>query len=352
MKQFVDIIGFGFGVRVCRMLIAATRWWIHQLAQSFPSSIRRKFSPRYERRYVRVHNEQVEISGGNLRSGHWKLLRRPGDDGQPTPEPIALLLPAAMVLRRTIELPIAAKATLHETASFQIARVTPFKSDEVHYIARFLAQDRQKKTILAEIAVTPREALKRALENLTTHGLEPTAIFVEGDALQPALDYLPQIGAKIAPKTQSFTRWAIAVGVLLLISAPFLVVFRIHLLAETSRSQAALAAKIAAKASNAQARLDALIASESFLPDRLRGPHSLEFLDAISRQTPDTAWVFRLEIRSGDATLSGLTSDLPALLQHLARPPLSAPELAAPVVQGVAGGPTRFELRVRYGSGQ
>ncbi|MGY3149340.1 general secretion pathway protein L [Bradyrhizobium sp. USDA 3397] len=352
MKQIVDIVRFEFGVRACGVLSATIRWWINELAQSIPSSIRRKFSPAQERRLVRVQDEQVEISDDDLQTGNWKVLPLPADCHESEPEPVALLLPVTMVLRRTIELPLAAKATLHESASFQIGRVTPFEPNEVHYVARLLAQDRQRKTIRAEIAVTPREALKRALEHLTTHGLQPTAIFVEGDASQPPLDYLPQIGAKIAPKTQSFTRLALAVGVLLLISAPFLVVFRIHLLAETSRSQAALAATIAAKASNAQARLDALIASESFLPDRLRGPHSLEFLDALSRQIPDTAWVFRLEIRAGDATLSGLTSDLPALLQQLARPPLSAPELAAPVVQGVVGGPTRFELRVQYGSAQ
>ncbi|MCK1545721.1 hypothetical protein IVB12_28210 [Bradyrhizobium sp. 179] len=352
MKQVVDIAGFELGVRVCGILNSAARWWISELVQSVPSSIRRKLAPPLQRRIARVQGEQVEIRDGNLQAGNWKVLHHQADGDASKPEPVALLLPAAMVLRRTIELPIAAKATLQETASFQIARVTPFKPDEVHYVTRCLAQDRRTKTLRAEIAVTPREALKRVLESLTNHALQPTAIFVEGDASQPALDYLPHIGAKIAPKTQSFTRWAVAVGVLLLISSPFVVAFRIHFLAEASRSQAARAAKIAAKASDAQARLDALIASESFLPDQLRGPNSLEFLDALSRQIPDTAWVFRLEIRASDAVLSGLTSDLPALLQQVARPPLSAPELAAPVVQGVAGGPTRFELRVRYGSDQ
>ncbi|MDH2352292.1 hypothetical protein QCM80_16775 [Bradyrhizobium sp. SSUT112] len=352
MKQVVDIVGFELGVRVCGVLSAATRWWINELVQSVPPSIRRKLSPRNERRFARVQGEQVEISDSGLPSGNWKLLPRPEDNSQSKPQPVALLLPPAIVLRRTVELPIAAKTTLQETASFQIGRVTPFKSDEVYYVARSLKQDRLKKTIRAEIAVTPREALKRTLENITSHGLHPTAIFVEGDASQPAFDYLPQIDANTASQTQSVTRWAFVVGILLLISAPPLAAFRIHLLAEASRSEVTLAAKIAAKASNAQAKLDSLISSESFLPDRLRGPFALEVLDALSRQIPDTAWVFRLEIRADEAVISGLTSDFPALLQQLARPPLSTPELASPVVQGVAGGPTRFELRVRYGTGQ
>lgn len=351
MKQVVDIVGFEFGVRVCGILSAATRWWINELIQSIPSSIRLKLSPRHERRYVRVHGEQVEINDSN-RTGSWKLLPCPEDSRQSKPEPVALLLPPAMVLRRVIELPIAAKATLHETASFQIGRVTPFKPDEVHYVARTLEQDRLRKTIRAEIAVTPREALKRALESIISYGLQPTAIVVEGDTSQPAFDYLPQIGANITPQTQSLTRWAIVAGVCLLISSPFLAAFRLHLLAERSRSQVALAAKIAAKASDSQIRLDTLISSESFLPDRLRGPHSLEVLDGLSRQIPDTSWVFRLEIRADNAIISGLSSDLPALLQQLARPPFSAPELTSPVVQGLAGGPTRFELRIRYGSDQ
>ncbi|WP_156175493.1 PilN domain-containing protein [Bradyrhizobium sp. LTSP849] len=352
MKQVVDIVGFELGVRVCGVLSAAIRWWINELVQSIPSSIRLKLSARHDKRYVRVHGEQVEITDSNFRTGSWKLLPCPEDVRQSTPDPVALLLPAAMVLRRVIELPIAAKATLHETASFQIGRVTPFKPGEVHYVARTLAQDRLKKTIRAEIAVTPREALKRALESISSYGLQPTAIFVEGDTSQPAFDYLPQIGANVTPQTQSLTRWAIVVGACLLISAPFLAAFRLHLLAEKARNQVALAAKIAAKASDSQTKLDTLISSESFLPDRLRGPHSLEVLDGLSRQIPDTSWVFRLEIRADNAIMSGLSSDLPALLQQLARPPFSTPELTSPVVQGIAGGPARFELRVRYGSGQ
>ena len=352
MKQVLDIGGFEFGVRLCGVLSAATRWWISELVRSVPSTIRQRLSPRQERRFVRVHDNEIEISDNSSRTGRWSLLHRQENSRQSQPESVGLLLPAATVLRRIVELPIAAKATLNETASFQIGRVTPFKPDEVYYVARLLSQDRAKKIIRTEIAVTPRETLKRMLASLASYGLQPTAIFVEGDISQPLLDYLPRIGGGNKPQAQSLAKWAIIVGAFLLISAPFLAAYRVRLIAETSRNQAALAAKIAAKASSAQAKLDALISSESFLPDRLRSPHSLEILDALSRQVPDTAWVFRLEIRADEAIISGLSSDLPALLQQLARPPFSAPELASPVVQGLAGGATRFDLRVRYGPRQ
>jgi general secretion pathway protein L len=119
-------------------------------------------------------------------------------------------------------------------------------------------------------------------------------------------------------------------------------------LAEASLAEAGSAAKVAHNASAAQAQLDTLIAAETFLPNRVRGPQPIEVLDALTRRIPDTTWVFRLEIRASEAMLSGFSSDLPALLQQLATPPLATPELASPVVQGLAGGQTRFDLRVQY----
>ncbi|MBI5321181.1 type II secretion system protein GspL [Bradyrhizobium sp.] len=259
-----------------------------------------------------------------------------------------LLLPAQSVLRRKLNLPVAAAASLDETASFQIGRVTPFKLDQVHYLTRLLGRDRAKKTICAEVAVVQRAQFERTMAKLEAHGIGPTAILVEGDVLRPRLDFRPRYGP--AAKSAGKPAWKpLLVGCLALgFALPLLAVYRIHTIAETSRADVVAAAKVARSAAAARDQLETLVSTETFLPNRLRGPQAIEMLDALTQQIPDTAWIFRLEVRANEATVSGFSTDVPALLQRLGTPPFAAPELTSPVVQGRTGGSSRFDLRVQY----
>jgi general secretion pathway protein L len=349
MKQVVEVVGLDLVRRAWEFVRTFAGWWTNELLTSVPSSIRQRFLRTGEQLLVRVRNDTIETRSQSSPREGWATLSGAVPDVFEKSGSVAVLLPAGVVLRRVIELPLAAAATLHETASYQVGRITPFKLEEIRHVVRFLSRDKAKKTIRAEIAVVPRPLLEGLLSTIDAHGIQPSAILVDGDTSQPPLNFLPHYGERFRVPTKTKRTLLIAGGIALVLLSPFAAAYRLHLTAEASRADTDKAAAIARKVSAMQAKLDTVIRSEAFLPDRLRGLHPIEVLDELTRLIPDSTWVFRLEIRAGEATISGFSSDLPALLQELTMRPFTTPELASPVVQGLAGGPTRFELRVRYG---
>ena len=107
-----------------------------------------------------------------------------------------LLLPPAVVLRRPMELPIAVAPELHSAASFLVEKLTPFPLEQACHAARLLSRDRARKTLRAEVAVTPRATLERLLAAVDAYGIPLRAIRVEGDTASPPLDFLPHHGGQ------------------------------------------------------------------------------------------------------------------------------------------------------------
>jgi general secretion pathway protein L len=347
MRRVLPFMQLGWANHASEACLRFSQWWLSELALSIPPSIRRRLFRQRERFWVRIQGDEATVEGKD-RDGSWSSLdlRKPDTDLKSTA--VALQLPQAMVLRRAVDLPYAAAATLQETTSFQIARVTPFKLDDTYHVARILERDRQKKTIRAEIAVVPRAVLDRVLAQLENYNIQPSAVLIEGDHSRPPLDFRPELGDRIGLRETRRWRPTLAIAAVLLAAAPFATAYGIHVAARTSVAATTEAAKVARKSSAARSQLDALVASRSFLPDRLRGPPAIVVLDAFSRLVPDTSWLVRLELRPDDATISGFTSDLPALLQQVGTAPFMEPELTSPVVQGRGSGQSRFDIRVRY----
>jgi general secretion pathway protein L len=342
---------FGWANRAWEFGLHFARWWGNELVLSIPPGLRRHLLRQHERFSVRVQDDGIRIRRLEDSGGSWRLLSEARSDPRFRIDSAALLLSPPEVLRRVVELPHAAADTLQETISFQIGRITPFALEDVYFVARVTSKDRKKKNIGVEVAVVPRGSLERALAQVEASGIQPSAILVDDDNSQPPLDILPGLGDRIKQRGSKKWRLGIAAAVLIVLAFPFVAAYRIHAAAQSSVAEARAAAKIARKASTVRGQLDAIIASRSFLPDRLNGPRAIETLDAFSRLIPDTAWLFRLEIRPEEATISGFSTDLPALLQQLATAPFAAPELTSPVVQGRTGGQTRFDIRVRYRGG-
>lgn len=347
MKRVLAFMQLGWANHASEAGLRFARWWMDELALSVPPNIRRRLLRQREQFWVRVQGDEANVEHKDL-DGSWRPLDGPKPDMDLKVGGAALQLPQAMVLRRVVELPYAAAATLQETTSFQIARVTPFKLEDIYHVARILERDRQKKTIRAEIAVIPRVVLDRVLTQVENYNIQPSAVLIEGDHSQPSLDFRSELGDRIGLRETERWRPALAIAAILLVTVPFATAYRIHVAARASIAATNEAAKVAHKSSAARNQLDALIASRSFLPDRLRGPRAIEVLDALSRLVPDTAWLVRLEIRPEEATISGFTSDLPSLLQQLGTAPFMEPELTSPVVQGRVSGQSRFDIRVRY----
>lgn len=91
---------------------------------------------------------------------------------------LALLLPATIVLRRSLALPLAARDNLLQVAAFEMDRQTPFTVAQVYYAARELATPAAAGRFNAELVVVTRDTLDPLLARLQAQGIAIDAVDV------------------------------------------------------------------------------------------------------------------------------------------------------------------------------
>lgn len=95
---------------------------------------------------------------------------------------LALLLPANAVLRRVLQLPLAARGKLRQVAGYEMDRQTPFTLAQVHYAVRELAQPAAAGRCAVELLAVRRDTLAPLLARLKTLGIAVDAVdLAQGD---------------------------------------------------------------------------------------------------------------------------------------------------------------------------
>lgn len=263
-----------------------------------------------------------------------------------------VVLPAQFVLRRVVNLPIAAAGDLGSAVPFLVERHTPFSLEEVRYDFRLLARDRVRKLAAVELAVVPRSVLDRPLAIAAAHRLPVAAVRVEGDSAVPPLDLLgrgERGSAGVSATRRNLWKPVLAAAAAVLALGMPIVAATVHARAVSTAAEAEAASAAGRRGAALHQEVQAHARAAAFMPARLRGPQPLEVLAELSRSLPDDTWLFSLEVEPGEVKLAGYSRDVPALLKQLAALPfVEAPELRGPVVHG-ANGRDRFEasLRVR-----
>lgn len=107
---------------------------------------------------------------------------------------LALLLPPALALRRTLALPLAARDNLLQVAGFEMDRQTPFQLAQVYYAVREPATPAPPGRFSAELVVATRDTLDPLLARLRAQGIEVDAVDLAlGDG---------RLGANLLPPEQ------------------------------------------------------------------------------------------------------------------------------------------------------
>lgn len=107
---------------------------------------------------------------------------------------LALLLPPALALRRTLTLPLAARDNLLQVAGFEMDRQTPFQPAQVYYAVRETATPAPSGRFSAELVVATRDTLDPLLARLRAQGIEVDAVdLMLGDG---------RLGANLLPPPQ------------------------------------------------------------------------------------------------------------------------------------------------------
>jgi general secretion pathway protein L len=266
---------------------------------------------------------------------------------------VVLRLPSAHVLRRRIELPLAAAENLREVLGFEMDRLTPFKAEDVAYDFRVAATDREAQRMSVELAVAPRAVIDEAVRVVNAVGLAPDRVAAaprdSGDEDAPSFNLLaPEAtsGRRLLPRLNGVL--ALAVCVLLAALALWPLQRKEAQLADLEARLAETRAAAAAS-EELRRRIDAALKRNSFLAERRQAtPLAVAVLADLTQRLADDTWLVQLHVGGGEASLSGYAPSAAALIPALeASALLDSVRFDAPVMPDPRVGRERFNLSAR-----
>ena len=233
---------------------------------------------------------------------------------------LALLLPSAVVLRRTLALPLATRHNLSQVLAFEMDRQTPFSASQVYFAARELAAPAAAGRLHAELVVVTRGTLDPLLARLATLDIAIDAVDLAVGDDRLGINLLPpeQTPRRSRPRRRLNLALA-AAGVLLLVLllAQWLhnrqmALAQMQATVESMRGEAQQVAAL-------RQQLQDNAGAAGFLALRKKNAVSrLAVLADITRRLPDSAWLERFSIdNTGQLGIQGQSLQAVKLLDAL-----------------------------------
>lgn len=336
-------------------------WWFGELAGCIPGGLRNLAAGR--RHQLAVDYRENELGLRRRVGGRW------GDLGTVAVDPalpasaraalrerlrgirrggmeVVLRLPAAQVLRRQLDLPLAAAENLREVLSFEMDRLTPFKAEDVAYDFRIAATDREAERLTVDLAVAPRALVDEAVRVAQGVGLSPHRVALAEDDGPPFNLLAPDAaaeGGRLLPRLNI----ALALATCALLGALALwPLQRKEARLATLESQLAESRTAAAASEDLRRRIDAALKRNSFLAQRRQAtPLAVAVLADLTERLADDTWLVQLRIGDGAVELSGYAPAAAALLPALEQSALLRNlRFSAPVMPDQRVGRERFNL--------
>lgn len=292
------------------------RWWRDELVQLLPMTVRSRLQHRQLLPVVVYGETQWELWTPSLEDGRAARVKQTTLDMTGEPEtrtaearvamvrlasPVALSLPASMILRRTLTLPAALEENLKQALAYDLDRHTPFRGDELYFDAQVVGRNTARSEIQVALAAVQRAPADRIMAQLRDAGAEIVALSADSPAnIESKLNLLP---TEDRPSWQPWQRWAVIGGaaliVLLLIAAIALPVWQKRSYAIKLRQQADAAHIQAMEVDRLHNELDRLVADYDFVPERKEAyPSTVHILDEITKLLPDDTWLTQMEVKN------------------------------------------------------
>ncbi len=337
------------GVTSIRSLPAAVagffRWWGRELSLCVPSWLRSLFRGRSgtlilgldrDALAVRLRRPSGSVEIGRVafdpqapdaaRGAVSALVSKPRRRSAQT----VLVLPEDQVLRRSIELPLAARENLREVVSFEMDRYTPFAADDVLFDVRPLAADADAQTLTVDLAAVPKAAVARQEAIAAGWGLQPDTVCFTDDRNGDAPDSGFVFKRPEQRRGGVAGRLAALLWIAALAMAGTLVALPLHrqqtvlsgLEAELTgrRAEAAAVEILRRQVAETAGVTDLLVERKS------ARPAAVALLNEITRLLPDDTWLLQIRVFDDQLTMAGYSSAASALI-----PVLEASDLLAEV---------------------
>lgn len=262
--------------------------------------------------------------------------------------PVGICIPPGQVLRKDIELPLAAGENLNQVLGFELGGYTPFSASQAYFAGNVVREDRETQRLLARLTATPRAPVDRLTGALNAWGVTPHALVVADELAGrgDCVNLLPP--ERRAPESRlRFWIYGAMVSVTLTLLVALLVI-PLWQKRETVIALDPLLAKAQRQAEAVSAlkkERDNLIAEYNYpLEQKLTHPPGVLLLEEISRLLPDGTWLQQLDINSGEVSMQGNTQSSSKLIGIFEKSALlQDASFKSPLVK-VQGGEERFQL--------
>lgn len=349
------------GINVSAAVGGFFRWWVGELAACIPVRLRRFVAGDHSPIVLTIDGEWVQaerIARGERKSrGRYLLTGNAPADlaavaklvGGLRGSPLFLALPRGRVLRKSLDLPLAAETDLDALLHFELDRQTPFTPEQARYAYRVTHRDRTAGRMSVELAVAPREAVERLLALAGSWGVDPVAVTAEGDELSARpLDLSGR-------EATSGIGLRTILAAMLVLAAAFLLMLAVAQPLQW-QAEAAREAEQALDEARAAAR-EALVMREAleqlhkdtrYLMDRkLAAPFSVAVLADVTRLLPDDSYLFELQLRDGRLRLRGYAPSAAPLLELFENHPnFAQARFESPITKVPGIDKERFDISV------
>jgi general secretion pathway protein L len=336
-------------------------WWLGELAAMVPAPLRRALDGRGALLILEEAGDELVVSRfGNdgcreigrlcpdrpetAAEAARQLARLGGDRAE-----LILRLPQDRALRRIVDLPLAAEENLAEVLRFEMARLTPFRAEQVYFAGRVLGRDAQARSLRVELTVVRRTAVDRLLERAGALGASPRRAVLAGEHPRSGalLDLAPD--GDTPPGRASWGAPSLMLAGLAACLALTIVFLPLERRLSRAEAMAELVAGARAEAASVQeigAEIDRVRAEHRFAFERRdEAPAVLAILNDLTERLPDDTWLLQLELREGELQISGYSPAASSLIGVVEGSPLfQNVRFRSPVTRDTRVGAEQFNL--------
>ena len=269
---------------------------------------------------------------------------------------LTLLLPADMVLRRNLQLPLAAASELHRILGFEVERCTPFQQTEVYLDCRELSREPELNRLHAEFTLVPRSRVDALLGRLQGMGLAPHVLDVHSATGEPCgLNLLPRSQRPAVPGQRwGAIRMLAGVAAVLLLANLYLPLLHQATTLRALERELAVQLQAATQLQSLRTLHTALLARSRFpLEQRKQQPTIIALLAEFTQLLPDDSWLERFSLHEGELQLQGQSSAPAALIQHIENSAyFQGTQFRSPITRNESTHQDHFHISTRLTPGQ
>jgi general secretion pathway protein L len=346
------------------------RWWTAELIGMAPTSLIERLQTGSGRLLIDIGEQTVTF--GHWRHGRWRRLnafaRGAATDAEMSraaadymrefgiaPGEAVVRLPAAQALRKQLDMPMAAEASLRSILTHQVDRQTPFKAEQVYFDCRVRARDPQNNQIRVEWVLMARPAVDGALALAKRWGVDPAAVDIVGqDAGEVAgINLRPQVAAREQSPLRRQAGYGLAgLAAALLVTALALPFHLRGVQMEKLRVQMAQLKVEADAATNLRKEIERVSEDSRFLGNKKKqAPSMLRTMNELTRVLPDGSWLIELFASDAEVRITGFAQSASSLIAQIEESPLFQKTVfRSPVTQSPRGETERFNLAFEFES--